>query len=315
MASLLRAIILFIGGVIVGAAAVLLIAPGFTVVVTRAPSEQKAMVASAPALVFPLVAVRGPSSAPAVVAEVKPAAEPVKAEPAKVEPVVNSDTTKLAMEAANRPPALDFKAISEHFIFWPKSVTVTTATTVQLAEDGKKTGELALAVGTVLSLSKVLADGQLEARARGAKFEINSIATDFDGALRNRVAELKEKGASFAAPYLAEAMPAATALAVATVAAPGPDAAVSAATPAGPKAPLTLEDKVNTLFGRKSEPKVEVKTEPAAPTATPAAGPAPAAATAPAAAVAPATTGDMKAAKSQDLDRKVNQLFKKDAAK
>ncbi len=297
MSSLLRAIILFIGGVIVGAAAVLLIAPGFTVVVTRAPSEQKAMVASAPAVVPPLVAVRGPSSAPAVVAEVKPAAEPVKAEP------------PVKVEVAQ--PALDFKAISEHFIFWPKSVTVTTATTVQLAEDGKKTGELALAVGTVLSLSKVLADGQLEARARGAKFEINSIATDFDGALRNRVAELKEKGSSFAAPYLAEAMPAATAPAVATAAVPATDAAVTAATPAGPKAPLTLEDKVNTLFGRKSEPKVEVKTEPAAPTA----GPAPAAATAPAAAVAPATTGDMKTAKSQDLDRKVNQLFKKDAAK
>ncbi|MEI7651286.1 MAG: hypothetical protein WCJ96_04690 [Verrucomicrobiota bacterium] len=309
MSSLLRGILLFIGGAIVGAAAVFLIAPGFTIVVARAPSEQKTMVASAPVPVSAPVAAVVPKPAPVVVAEVKPAAEPAKAEPAKVEPVAKADTTKPAMEVANGLPALDFKAISEHFIFWPKSVTVITPTTVQLAEDGKKTGEFALAAGAVLQLSKVLPEGQLEVRARGAKFEINSAATDFDGSLRKRVAELQEKGSSFAAPYLAGATPAATAPVVATASAPTAAAAVSAATPAGPKGPLTLEDKVNTLFGRKSEPKVEVKTEPAAPTATPAA------AMAPATAVAPAATGDMKAEKSQDLDRKVNQLFKKDAAK
>ena len=76
-----------------------------------------------------------------------------------------------------------------------------------------------------------------------------------------------------------------------------------AATPvSGPSvssAPATLDDKVNVLFGRKPEAKTE---KPATPTA-------------PAPATTPAPAAAMQAEKKEDLDRKINQLFKKDAAK
>ena len=281
MAAFFRGLLLFLFGAIVGAGGVLFFTPSFHVVVSRAPGALKPVeFAAAPAPVVaptPVVSkVAEPVAAPAVSsAPSAPAAPAMAASAAPAAP------------AAAVEPTLDFKSISEHLILWPTSVTVKTATTVPVLADGKKVQELLLDVGTVLQVSKVLADGSLEARAKGAKFEIKSARTDFAAELAKRVAELVAKGTKFDSPYpVATAEPAVAA----------PSAAPAAPAVVVPKGPLTLAQRVDILFGNKPEVAAP------APTVAPAAPPAEA---------APAPAAEPKAAeKGKDLDRKMNQLFK-----
>ena len=187
-------------------------------------------------------------------------------------------------------------------ILWPTAVTVKTATTVPVLVDGKKVQDLALDVGTVLQVSKVLADGSLEVRAKGAKFEIKSALTDFSVELGKRVSELVAKGVKVDSPFAASPV-AMTPTAPADVT-PAPIAPVVAAIVA--KGPLTLAQRVDVLFGVK--PDDLMPAAPAIVTPTPAVV-APAAPVVEAAPAAP--TADAKAAeKGKDLDRKINQLFK-----
>lgn len=298
MAAFFRGLILFLFGAIVGAGGILFFTPSFNVVVSRNPGAAKPIeVAAAPA---PVVVPAAPATPAAPVA--KPAT--VVAKPAEV-----ASAPAPAPVAAE--PAIDFKSISEHLILWPTTVTVKTATIVPVHVDGKKTQDLALDVGTVLQVSKVLADGSLEARAKGAKFEIKSTLTDFSVELGKRVSELVAKGAKIDSPFASA--PTAT---PATPAAPAPAVPVPAATvaAAAPKGPLTLAQRVDILFGNKPDAAVPAATV-APVTAAPATTPAPAvapAATAPVVEAAPtAPAADPKGAeKGKDLDRKINQLFK-----
>jgi hypothetical protein len=287
MAPFFRGFILFLFGAIVGAGGILFFTPTFNVVVSRNPGSLKP-VEFAP--VAPVTAVaKTPAPVPVVVT-----AKPAVVEAAKPAPTI----------VASAEPALDFKSISEHLILWPTSVAVTTATTVPVLADGKKVQDLALEAGTVLQLSKVLADGSLEVRAKGAKFEIKSAQTDFSAELGKRVADLVAKGTKMDSPFLVS--PSVAAAPVVAPVTPVPavalvDAPVVVAT--APKGPLTLAQKVDILFGVK--PDVQV-----APASAPAIG-APTPATPPAAAVVPTPSAEPKAAeKGKDLDRKINQLFK-----
>lgn len=290
MAAFFRGFLLFAVGAAVGAAAVFLFAPGFSVAVSRAPGNEPRLTLvnplARPAVVTPEAIVAVPQAKPVAVVALPEAPAPV----AIVEP-----TTKPAAST------LDFKAISEHTIFWPNSVSVMTATKAALLEDGKKSGETELPAGTVIQISRILPSGAIEGRARGAKLEVSSLATNFEEGLRKRLADLTEKGAKFTSPFLTDA---ATPVAVATsetpaVVTPAPVSATPVAGPGVSAAPVTLDDKVNVLFGRKPEAKTE---KPATPTA-------------PAPATTPAPAAAKQAEKKEDLDRKINQLFKKDAAK
>lgn len=304
MAAFFRGLILFLFGAIVGAGGILFFTPSFNVVVSRNPGAAKPIeVAAAPA---PVVVPAAPATPAAPVA--KPAT--VVAKPAEVASAPAPAPVAPAAPVAAEP-AIDFKSISEHLILWPTTVTVKTATTVPVLVDGKKTQDLALDVGTVLQVSKVLADGSLEARAKGAKFEIKSTLTDFSVELGKRVSELVAKGAKIDSPFASA--PTAT---PATPAAPAPAVPVPAATvaAAAPKGPLTLAQRVDILFGNKPDAAVPAATV-APVTAAPATTPAPAvapAATAPVVEAAPtAPAADPKGAeKGKDLDRKINQLFK-----
>jgi len=295
MAAFFRGLLLFLFGAIVGAGGILFFTPSFNVVVSRSPGAAKPIeVAAAPA---PAVVAAAPVAAVAAPAAV-PAAAPTAVVAAPAAPAA----------AASAEPAIDFKSISEHLILWPTSVTVKTATTVPVTVDGKKVQDLALDVGTVLQVSKVLADGSLEARAKGAKFEIKSTFTDFSAELGKRVSELVAKGTKIDSPFAAA--PAATTTPPAPVPAATPAAPAATASVAAviPKGPLTLAQRVDILFGNKPDavvPAATVAPVTAAPASTTPAAPAPA----PAAEVAPAT--DPKAAeKGKDLDRKLNNLFK-----
>lgn len=291
MAAFFRGLLIFLFGAIVGAGGILFFTPSFNIVVSRSESAAQPIevkVASAP-VVVPVV-----PAAPKVTLPVTTPASTVVA----VAPAPAAPATPAAAE-----PAIDFKAISEYLILWPTAVAVKTATTVPVIVDGKKVQDLALEVGTVLQVSKVLADGSIEVRAKGAKFEIKSTFTDFSVELGKRVSELVAKGVKVDAPFVANSS-------AMTPVAPV-DATLSPVAPVVaviPKGPLTLAQRVDVLFGVKPDDLM-----PAAPvivTPTPAVvAPAPAAPVVEVAPVAPAA--DAKGVeKGKDLDRKMNQLFK-----
>ena len=291
MAVFFRGLLIFLFGAIVGAGGILFFTPSFNVVVSRSESAARPIevaVASAP-VVAPVV--------PAAPKVTSPVATPAPATVAAA-PSPPTATAPTATE-----PSIDFKAISEHLILWPTAVSVKTATAVPVIVDGKKVQDLVLEVGTVLQVSKVLADGSLEVRAKGAKFEIKSALTDFSVELGKRVSELVAKGTKFDSPFAAAqgatVAAASTAPVVVTPATAAPVAVV-------PKGPPTLAQRVDILFGVKPD-----EVTPAVP--APAANSVPAAVVpvAPVVEVAPAVTADPKAGeKGKDLDRKMNQLFK-----
>ena len=294
MAVFFRGLLIFLFGAIVGAGGILFFTPSFNVVVSRSESAAQPIevaVASAP-VVAPVV-----PAAPKVTSPVAtPASTDVAVAPAPAAPA--TPATPAAAE-----PAIDFKAISEYLILWPTAVAVKTATTVPVIVDGKKVQDLALEVGTVLQVSKVLADGSLEVRAKGAKFEIKSTFTDFSVELGKRVSELVAKGVKVDAAFAANSS-------AMTPVAPV-DATLSPVAPVVaviPKGPLTLAQRVDVLFGVK--PDDLMPTAPVIVTPTPAVvAPAPAAPVVEVAPVAPAA--DAKGVeKGKDLDRKMNQLFK-----
>ena len=312
MTAFFRGLLLFLFGALFGAAGILFLTPSFQVDVRRGDTAIK------PLDLGPRVAQPTPAPAPV-------AAAPAAPKPTAAAPVVAVKPAAPAAPAAPTSPAaeppLDFAAISRHLILWPTAVTVKTPTTVAVNVEGQKPQDLALEVGTVLQLTRVLPTGQLEVRAKGAKFEIKSTSTDFAAELGKRVSELVAKGTKFDSPY-----PTAAPAVAAVPATPAPSAAPAAAAPGvvTPKRPLTLAERIDVLYGRKpAEPVEPVAPSVAAPSAPVPAPTAPAAAAsstptpAPAAA-APATPAPAPASgeaakveeKGKDLDRKMNQLFK-----
>jgi hypothetical protein len=194
----------------------------------------------------------------------KPAepAKPMAEEPAKPAEAV-------AKTKSDADKKLDYVALNARPIFWPPSVLVTTATSTPLMEKGKKVADIPLEVGAVLQLSKVLGDGTLEVRAQGLKFEIDGKLTDFDDGVRRKIADLAEKGSTIPPPYKTDKpyippivpLPTAPPPAVKT---PDPAPATPTERPAVP-APTTtkptprprdnLDDKMNSLFGRRATPE------------------------------------------------------------
>jgi hypothetical protein len=308
MAAFFRGLLLFLFGAIAGAAGILFLTPSFQVDIRRGDTAIKPLdlgtrvAQPTPAPVVPAPAPTK-ATAPAPAVAVKPAAPAAPAAPV-------APTTPATAE-----PALDFAAISRHLILWPTAVTVKAPTAVVVNVEGQKPQDLALEAGAVLQLTRVLPTGQLEVRAKGAKFEIKSSSTDFAVELGKRVSELVAKGTKFDSPY-----PAASAAATAPES-PAPAATTVASAPpvvAAPKRPLTLAERIDVLYGRKTPEPAAPSAAPVAPVSpapaanTPAASTAPAAdAPAPAVTPAPATREAAKVEeKGKDLDRKMNQLFK-----
>jgi hypothetical protein len=297
MDSFLRALSFLLLGIFIGACGMLFFTPSFNVVVSRHPGALK------------LIELTDSPTTAAITDDVKPAA-PVAVPPPVVvpaKPIVIAEAKPAAPTAPSTPaaaePAIDFKSISEYLILWPTAVTVKTATTAPVMVDGKKVQDLALEVGTVLQVSKVLADGSLEVRAKGAKFEIKSTLTDFSVELGKRVSELVAKGVKVDAPFVASSS-AMTPVAPADVT-PAPVAPVVAAVI--PKGPLTLAQRVDVLFGVKPDEVI-----PAAPVPAASLAPTDVVPAAPVVEVVPvAPAADSKGVeKGKDLDRKMNQLFK-----
>jgi hypothetical protein len=308
MAAFFRGLLLFLFGAIAGAAGILFLTPSFQVDVRRGDTAIKPIDLG--------TRIAQPTPAPAAVEPVAP--KPVAPAPAAVATAKPAASTTTAPAFATAEPALDFAAISRHLILWPTAVTVKTPTAVTVNIEGQKPQDLALEAGAVLQLARVLPTGQLEVRAKGAKFEIKSTFTDFAAELGKRVTELVAKGTKFDSPY-----PAATASAAAEPASTAPAVVAAAPVAVASKGPLTLAQRIDVLYGRKPpEPVAPTAANPAAApspsatTANPATAPVVAPAATPAPAVAPTTPvpttpeAAKVEGKGKDLDRKMNQLFK-----
>jgi hypothetical protein len=294
MAAFFRGLLLFLFGALAGAGGILFLTPSFQVDVRRGDTAIKPLDLG--------TRVAQPTPKPVTPAPVAVATKPSAPAPAAV----------AAPTPATPEPSLDFAAISRHLILWPTAVTVKTPTSVTVNVEGQKPQDLALEAGAVLQLTRVLPTGQLEVRAKGAKFEIKSTFTDFAAELGKRVTELVAKGTKFDSPYPTTVASAAAEPAPAAPVAVAPVVVV-------PKGPPTLAQRIDVLYGRKPpEPEAAVApSAPAAPAApaalvTPAPMPAPATPIVPAATPAPAPSPAAAKVeeKGKDLDRKMNQLFK-----
>jgi hypothetical protein len=137
-------------------------------------------------------------------------------------------------------------------------------------EKGQKVADIPLAEGDVLQISKVLGDGTLEVRAQGLKFEIDQKLTDFEAGVRRKITELADKGSTIPAPYKTDRpyVPPIAPLPTAPAPVEKPVPAVTEKPPTTKPTPRpkdTLDDKMNSLFGRKLTPEeaADAKKKPA----------------------------------------------------
>ena len=292
MLAFLRYLMVFLLGAIVGAVAILFFLPTFSATFSN---TRGSVVAQAPEPIKPAEPVKPATPVAKVEEPVKPAeptkpAEPVAkaeeptkpAEPvAKVEePAKPAEPAKPMVEEPAKPAEpvaktdshakpdagqkLDYTALNARPIFWPPSVLVTTATSAALLEKGKKVADIPLAEGDVLQISKVLGDGTLEVRAQGLKFEIDQKLTDFEAGVRRKITELADKGSTIPAPYKTDKpyIPPIAPLPTAPIPVEKPAPVVTEKPTTAPTTTKpttrpkdTLDDKMNSLFGRKVTPE------------------------------------------------------------
>lgn len=296
MLSFIRLLAAFLVGGVAGAAAVLLLQPTFSIVVTNAPAGVTTLVDAHPPVVDEPEFVPPPAPVSAPVAGGRPAATTPGV---SVPPPVT-----LAPDAP-----IEYAQVAGRPAFWPAEVQAVVPSVITFSEDGKKTEEMRIASGTTLQLSGVQPDGTLELRAQGRKFTLHAKFTDFDGLVRKKARELiaRASGATPAEP--APADPAAASPA------PAPVAAAVPTTPAKPRGPLTMQQKLDALYGRnKEEPVAPPSLPPAAPSVPSAAPSAPVSPSAPATPAAPASSAPSESAdqsaKDADLKRRMDGLFK-----
>ncbi|MEY3829125.1 MAG: hypothetical protein RL636_826 [Verrucomicrobiota bacterium] len=301
MLAFFRHLMVFLLGALVGAVAILFFLPTFSATFSNVPSGAVGAVVAPTKPAEPVAKVEEPAKPAEPVAKVEEPAKPAEPvakveEPAKpAEPVAKVEEPAKPAEPAKpmtEEPAkstdavakvepkpktdanqkLDYTALNARPIFWPPSVLVTTATSTSLMEKGKKVADIPLAEGDVLQVSKVLGDGTLEVRAQGLKFEIDQKLTDFEAGVRRKITELADKGSTIPAPYKTDRpyVPPIAPLPTAPVPVEKPTPVVTEKpTPTTTKPTTrpkdTLDDKMNSLFGRKATPEevADAKKKPA----------------------------------------------------
>lgn len=244
MAAFFRYLFVFILGAAVGAGVLLYKHPSFSVAVTYQRPHSPAPVI--PKEVPVVTQVTPP--APVIPKETPPTPVVETPRPSELPKLVTKGSSRFRPSASDGP-ALDFAALNDRPVFWPSSVLLTADTDATLVDNTRHIGEMSLPVGSVLQVSKVLGDGTLEVRAKGLKFEIDSRLTDFDTLVRRRIREVTERDRRIPAPFLRESAPSPT-----PVVTPVVPVAEEVRKPAPRSAPVTVDDKMDTLFGRRSAP-------------------------------------------------------------
>ncbi len=294
MLSFIRLLAAFLVGGAAGAAAVLFLQPTFSIVVTNAPAGVTTLVDAHPPVVEEPEFVPPPAPVSAPVAGGRPAA-----------PTPGVSVPPPATPAPDAP--IEYAQVAGRPAFWPAEVQAVVPSVITFSEDGKKTEEMRIASGTTLQLSGVQPDGMLELRAQGRKFTLHAKFTDFDGLVRKKARELIARASG--------ATPAVPAPAAASAVAPEPVVAAVPPAPAKPRGPLTMQQKLDALYGRNKEEPAAPPSPPTAAPSVPAAAPsAPVPPSAPATPAAPAPSAPSESAdqsaKDADLKRRMDGLFK-----
>jgi hypothetical protein len=301
MLAFFRGLLVFLLGAVVGAVALLIFLPTFSVTFSNRP-DNRAVAKPAPVKPAPVKVEEKPAepikpAEPVAKVEEKPAepAEPTKPEePVAAKPPMKETPTEPGAKpeepVAAKPPMketpaepakpeepvavkpvkpaaeekIDFTLLNGRPIFWPAAVVVTTATSTPLMEKGAKVADIPLDVGTTLQISKVLGDGALLVRAQGMQFEIDYRLTDFDAVVRKKIQDVVDAGSKVPPPFKSAPVyvpppvpmpvvpPQPVKPAPVAPSSTGPSS-TSPATKPSPTRPSggSLDDKMNSLFGRR----------------------------------------------------------------
>ena len=145
-----------------------------------------------------------PAPAPAPVAEAPKPPQLVEEEPEPVTQVpepapqpANPEPTPVVTTPPEVSPAdltpVDFAELCIKPAAWPLVITLNKAIDAQILQGTEVIGELPLAAGERLQVSKVFGDGTVEVRAKGAKFIVDHKVTDLETQARARLVEISGK--------------------------------------------------------------------------------------------------------------------------
>ncbi len=134
---------------------------------------------------------------------VAPTPEPREPEPVApaVEPEPVATTPSPAPEPEPEPAApavvdatpVDFGELCIKPAAWPPVITLNKAIDAQILQGNEIIGELPVAAGERLQVTKVFGDGTVEVRAKGARFVVDHKLTDLEPQARARLAEISGK--------------------------------------------------------------------------------------------------------------------------
>ena len=152
-------------------------------------------------------AVASAPTTPAVVPTPEPR-EPAPAPPAKEPEPIASTPPPPAPEPQPEPatPAVvdttpvDFGELCIKPAAWPPVITLNKAIDAQILQGNEVIGELPVAAGERLQVTKVFGDGTVEVRAKGARFIVDHKLTDLEPQARVRLAEISGKPRAPALP-------------------------------------------------------------------------------------------------------------------
>ena len=142
----------------------------------------------------------GVAAAPTTPA-VAPTPEPREPEPVAPvrtpEPVVTTpsptpEPEPVAPAVVDTTP-VDFGELCIKPAAWPPVITLNKAIDAQILQGNEIIGELPVAAGERLQVTKVFGDGTVEVRAKGARFIVDHKVTDLEPQARARLAEISGK--------------------------------------------------------------------------------------------------------------------------
>lgn len=123
--------------------------------------------------------------------------EPVTQAPEPAPQPANPEPTTVVTATPEVSPAdltpVDFAELCIKPAAWPLVITLNKAIDAQILQGTEVIGELPLAAGERLQVSKVFGDGTVEVRAKGAKFIVDHKVTDLEAQARTRLVEISGK--------------------------------------------------------------------------------------------------------------------------
>ena len=124
--------------------------------------------------------------------EAEPATPPKAPESVVTTPEPEPEPSPAAPAVVDITP-VDFGELCIKPAAWPPVITLNKAIDAQILQGNEIIGELPVAAGERLQVTKVFGDGTVEVRAKGARFVVDHKLTDLEPQARARLAEISGK--------------------------------------------------------------------------------------------------------------------------